>query len=58
MNLKPIKRDRSPFVVAAALALGLTAQALGGPLVGLVALAVGATVGGVIARVYHSERPA
>jgi len=49
------KKDRSPLVVAIALAVGLLAQVLGGPLAGIAGAVIGATASGVFVRVYHED---
>jgi hypothetical protein len=50
------KTDRSPFVVAFVLVVGLAAQALGGPAAGLIGAAAAAVAGGVVAaRLPHQQ---
>jgi O-antigen/teichoic acid export membrane protein len=48
------KQDRSSIVVSLTLLVGLAAQALGGPLAGLLGAAVAATAGGLAVR-YHDH---
>jgi|GraSoiStandDraft_5_1057265.scaffolds.fasta_scaffold109138_2 uncharacterized membrane protein AbrB (regulator of aidB expression) len=48
------KQDRSSIVVSLTLLVGLAAQALGGPIAGLLGAAVAATAGGLAVR-YHDH---
>jgi hypothetical protein len=45
-----LRPERSPLIVALALAVGLLAQAFGGPIVGLIGAVAGTAVGQVIVR--------
>ncbi len=48
------RKDRSSIVVSLTLIVGLAAQALGGPIAGILGAAVAATAGGLAVR-YHDH---
>ena len=49
------REDRSPLIVAVALALGITLQLFAGPIAGLIGAALGATATSVAVRAQRND---